>query len=41
MSLFIDGRLMCRFGRDESHPNMHTKRSSVQSDIYQVSYWYN
>jgi len=24
-----------------SHPNLHTKRSSIQSDIYQMSYWYN
>ena len=23
---------------DETHPNLHTKRSSMQSDIYQVSY---
>jgi len=23
-----------------SHPNLHTKRSSVHSDIYQMSYWY-
>jgi hypothetical protein len=23
------------------HPNLHTKRSSIQSDIYQMSYWYN
>jgi hypothetical protein len=23
-----------------SHPNLHTKRSSIQSDIYQM-YWYN
>jgi len=27
--------------RLQSHPNLHTKRSSVQSDIYQMSYWYN
>jgi len=26
---------------DESHPNLHTRRSSIQSDIYQMSYWYN
>jgi len=25
----------------QSHPNLHTKRSSIQSDIYQMSYWYN
>jgi len=24
-----------------SHPNLHTKRSSIQSDIYQMSYWHN
>jgi len=22
-----------------SHPNLHTKQSSIQSDIYQMSYW--
>jgi len=27
-------------GLDESQPNLHTKRSSIQSDIYQMSYWY-
>jgi len=21
--------------------HLHTKRSSIQSDIYQMSYWYN
>jgi len=21
--------------------NLHTKQSSIQSDIYQMSYWYN
>ena len=25
----------------QSHPNLHTKLSSIQSDIYQMSYWYN
>jgi hypothetical protein len=25
----------------QSHPNLHTKRSSIQSGIYQMSYWYN
>jgi len=35
MSLCIDDRLVCRFA------NLHTKRSSIQSDIYQMSYWYN
>jgi len=24
-----------------SYQNLHTKRSSIQSDIYQVPYWYN
>jgi hypothetical protein len=24
-----------------SHRNLHTKRLSIQSDIYQMSYWYN
>jgi len=28
-------------GLDETHPNLHTKRSSIQSDIYQMSYWHN
>jgi len=28
-------------GLDETHPNLHTRRSSIQSDIYQMSYWYN
>jgi len=23
---------------EQSHPNLHTKRSSIQSDIYQMSY---
>jgi len=27
--------------RLQSHPNLHTKWSSIQSDIYQMSYWYN
>ena len=27
--------------RLQSRPNLHTKRSSIQSDIYQMSYWYN
>jgi len=27
--------------RLQPHPNLHTKRSSIQSDIYQMSYWYN
>jgi len=26
---------------EHSHPNLHTKRSSIQSDIYQMSYWDN
>jgi hypothetical protein len=25
----------------EFHPNLRTKRSSIQSDINQMSYWYN
>jgi len=25
----------------QSHPNLHTKLSSIQSDKYQMSYWYN
>jgi len=28
-------------GLDESHPNLHTKWSFMQSDIYHMSYWYN
>ena len=31
-----DDRLVCRFGWDSSSP-----ASSIQSDIYQMSYWYN
>jgi len=27
--------------RLQSHPNLHTKRSSIKSAIYQMSYWYN
>ena len=23
------------------HPSLHTRRSPIQSDIYQISYWYN
>jgi len=23
------------------HPNLHTRRSPTESDIYQMSYWYN
>jgi len=36
MLLCIDDRLVCTFGW-----NLHTKRSSIQSDIYQMAYWYN
>ena len=25
----------------ELHPSLHTRRSPIQSDIYQMSYWYN
>jgi len=25
----------------QSHPNLYAKRSSIQSDTYQMSYWYN
>jgi len=25
----------------QSHLNLHTKRSSIQSDVYQMSNWYN
>jgi len=38
MSLCIDDCLVCRFGWTAVHPNLHTKRSSIQSDIYQM-YW--
>jgi len=34
MSLCIDDRLVCSL-------YLHTKRLSIQSDIYQMSYWYN
>jgi len=40
VSLYTDDRLVCRFGSD-SYPNLHTRWSSIQSDIYQMSYWYN
>jgi len=26
-------------GLYETHPNLHTRRSSIKSDIYQMSYW--
>jgi len=26
---------------EQSHPNLHTTRSSIHIDIYQMSYWYN
>jgi len=37
MSLYVRDRLVC------SKPAglLHTKRSSIQSDIYQMSYLYN
>jgi len=28
-------------GLDECHPNLHTRQSFIQSDMYQMSYWYN
>jgi len=34
MSLCLDDRLVCSL-------HLHTKQSSIQSDIYQMSYWYN
>jgi len=38
MSLYVGDRLVCRFGL---HRNLYTRLSSIQSDIYQMSYWYN
>jgi len=32
--------VLVHLGETQSHPNLHTKRSSIQSDIYQMSYWY-
>jgi len=29
---------VCCAGLDESHPNLHTKQSPIQSDIYQMTY---
>jgi len=26
---------------EQVRPNLHTKRLSIQSDIYPMSYWYN
>ena len=34
MSLCVDDSLVCR-------SDLHTRRSSTQSDIYQASHWYN
>ena len=34
MSLCIEDGLVCRL-------HLHNKRSSIQSDMYQMSYWYN
>jgi len=28
-------------GLDETHSNLHNRRSSIQSDIYRMTYWYN
>jgi len=36
MSLCVDDHLVCR-----SDSDLHTRRLSTQSDIYQVSHWYN
>ena len=38
MSLCVDDRLVCR---SEWNSDLHTRRSSTQSDIYQVLQWYN
>ena len=37
MSLCVDDRLVCRYA---FHPNLHTRRSSTQSDINQMSHCY-
>ena len=42
MSLYVSDRLVCRFGwKWQFHPNLHTRRSPTQSDMYQMSYLYN
>jgi len=40
MSLCIGDRLVCRLGW-KFRPSLHTRWSPIQSDIYQMSYWYN
>jgi len=33
---------LCRWPSGmQFHPNLYTRRSSTQSDIYQTPYWYN
>jgi hypothetical protein len=39
MSFCVGDRLVCRPGR--FLPDLHTRRSPTQSDIYQMSYWYS
>jgi len=41
MSLYVGDRVICRFGWNQFHPNLHITRSPTYSDIYQSSYWYN
>ena len=38
MSLCVDDRLVCR--SESINSDLHTRRSSTQRDIYQVSHWY-
>ena len=39
MSIFVGDRLVCRSGRKDFLPDLHTRRSPTQSDIKQMSYW--
>jgi hypothetical protein len=41
VTLYIWPFCMQVWMRLQFYPNLHTKRSSIQSDIYQMSYWYN
>ena len=40
MSHCVGDRVVCRSGRTFL-PDLHTRRSPTQCDIYQMSYWYN
>ena len=41
VALSVGDCLVCRSGRNEFLPDLHTRRSPTQSDIYQMLYWYN